>query len=1589
MKQKLKKVVSLMLVLSIALSMCLVSSAGEINELKGHWAEETLNEWIQLGLLKGDNHGKYNPDSKITRAEFMALVNRVMNYTAKSDSIRDFIDVSADKWYYNDASIALAAGYIKGTSGNTMSPDEPITREQAITIISRIKGVKQDGDTSVLSLAGDASKISSWAAASIAGAIHAGLVTGSNGNINPSTNATRCEATVLLDRVRTDTRMYYFAGTYGPESGTESANNIIIASSGITLQNITINNNLEISKTVGQGEATLNNVVVRGDLLVNGGGKNSLYFTDVTVEGGIVVRRDDAGIVRIVVSGNSNVNAVILESGAILITQNIAGEGIKEVTIPADFLGNNPVELIGQFNTVTNARANANIILSNASIETLNLNASATINANETSAITTANISKIAGEGTKINIKPETISGEGSQYATIEGMVTPTPTPTKAPPAGGGGTPGGTPGGNTGGDDDDDKPPVTSTANITSINTVTNSVYHNEEYTLPTKVTVNLSTGKTAELAVAWDPDTASTEECGEFTFVGNVTVITGIKNNQGIKASLTLTVEPVLQSIEITNQPANLNYFKGDALDLNGLVVTGNYSDNTTKTESLTIDNISGFDSSTTGEKSITITIGGKTAAFKVNIYDEAVGVLEAVYADILPTIITNIPNGAPKTVSGFKLPKAVTASVYEDVYNKTLLNIEWDIENVNYDPLTKSEQKFTVDGLVQLPQAVTNPNNVPLGVEIEVNVEAAKYTVSFNMNGKPAEDIPSQTIFHDSKATKPEDPVCVSHNFGGWFTDAECTEQFNFEEATITQDTNLYAKWAIKVYKVTYNLNYDGAPEPQVQNVNHGEQAITLEPAPTNGDYVFGGWYTNEACTLKYDFTAKVIKDITLFARWMDSLDEVAEALTFDLIKGKNESEETIKDRLKLPSKFEDYPGVDIEWYSSNPAVLSNSGYVFRPDSDKEDVSVILTAMLDYGQRRITREFNLIVLKQQFDTIRTSNVDNDYFADGYPKAVIVNERIHVQVKLKKTAEVFIIGDNSGSYWQSSVKGVLHGHATKYEWEEADIDRAIQSTFDGYVNIEDINMIASINTGIYMGNRDVWINMVVQDGEYCSENVASIILNEVSSQEPGYNLPKPYFSDAFINDANDKIIIWGYSLLDLSTTPDIEQFSLKNSNGESIGTITDAVIHNVDEGLKGSYRYNSWIELSVENITEFENLRVWYTKADGKLKHESGLATEEFSSYVYRPEVINIKEVAIDPYYGNMYILIPDLKNTEAEDNPYEGVIVKNDGTELSLQYSGYNSTSGGDGKHNAYYYFRIDPITSQNTDISVEYNPTSGRKNMAFDDVTLPVSFTGEVRYVPEFLNEGITAEYTPAKHEIKLTFKENMVIDYYFANCGFILKANNQDYTLRGFNHTVQDNIVTIGLGEHIPVLSGVVSIRYEPHDGRLKELCRRELPDFNEIPVTINNATLEKIEAEYINSYYYLGEELDLRFYSVIGTYSDNTTKEETISLDNVSGYDPMKLGYQTITITIGGETDTFQVYVRYPNYVVKFDLNNQPGHIIPQTSNHQGKIMYPEPTSDSHNFGGWYKNADCTGEPFDFENDIITQNTTFYAKWTVK
>jgi peptidoglycan hydrolase-like protein with peptidoglycan-binding domain len=91
-------------------------------------------------------------------------------------------------------------------------------------------------------------------------------------------------------------------------------------------------------------------------------------------------------------------------------------------------------------------------------------------------------------------------------------------------------------------------------------------------------------------------------------------------------KGSLEITVleeeEATLVSIAITTPADVLTYEVGDDLDITGLVVTGTYSDDSTSTEAITGDNITGFDSSEPEDNQVlTVTVGGKTATYTVDI--------------------------------------------------------------------------------------------------------------------------------------------------------------------------------------------------------------------------------------------------------------------------------------------------------------------------------------------------------------------------------------------------------------------------------------------------------------------------------------------------------------------------------------------------------------------------------------------------------------------------------------------------------------------------------------------------------------------------------------------------------------------------------------------------------------------------------------------------------------------------------------------------------------------------------------------------------------------------------------------------------
>ena len=83
---------------------------------------------------------------------------------------------------------------------------------------------------------------------------------------------------------------------------------------------------------------------------------------------------------------------------------------------------------------------------------------------------------------------------------------------------------------------------------------------------------------------------------------------------------------------------------------------------------------------------------------------------------------------------------------------------------------------------------------------------------TVTFNSNGHGTAPDPQNIEWsNQDKATEPTAPTADGYNFQGWFTNAACTNQWNFDNI-VTGDMTLYAKWEQVVVNVPGDVDGDG---------------------------------------------------------------------------------------------------------------------------------------------------------------------------------------------------------------------------------------------------------------------------------------------------------------------------------------------------------------------------------------------------------------------------------------------------------------------------------------------------------------------------------------------------------------------------------------------------------------------------------------------------------------------------------------------------------------------------------------------------------------------------------------------------------
>lgn len=306
----IRKTISLLLAVFMLLTMAMPTNAYAVsNDYAGHWAEETIQLWLNEGRITGYPDGSFKPNGNITRAEFVTMVNKLFSFN--ETTAINFSDVNEDDWYYQEVQKAFKAGYIAGVSETQFAPNSNLTREQAAVIVAKVMKLEINADAA--SIFTDNNKISSWALDFVGAAAKSELIKGytEDNTFKPQSFITRAEAVVTLNR-------------------TIDSKDLTVDEAGTVVENQTVRN-LYITKNVGDGDVTLKNVTVTGELLVEGGGLNTVTIEDSKINKLTTNKAD--GKVRILLKGGSEVDLTSILSGATLEQQDLTGDGFADVVI--------------------------------------------------------------------------------------------------------------------------------------------------------------------------------------------------------------------------------------------------------------------------------------------------------------------------------------------------------------------------------------------------------------------------------------------------------------------------------------------------------------------------------------------------------------------------------------------------------------------------------------------------------------------------------------------------------------------------------------------------------------------------------------------------------------------------------------------------------------------------------------------------------------------------------------------------------------------------------------------------------------------------------------------------------------------------------------------------------------------------------------------------------------------------------------------------------------------------------------------------------------------------------------------------------
>ncbi|OAS17020.1 S-layer homology domain-containing protein [Paenibacillus oryzisoli] len=173
-------------------------------DTNGHWAQDGIERMANKWLVQGVSKEEFRPDQPITRAELATLLTRALGIKSSNET-RAFKDLSPTDWFNDSIHAAVEGGIITGYGDGTFRPNQTITREEMAVMIDRAlqsAGYDNQQLTGDSTIFTDQKHIQSWSTDAVRRLVQLHLMEGMTPtSFDPEKEATRAQSAVLLQRL--------------------------------------------------------------------------------------------------------------------------------------------------------------------------------------------------------------------------------------------------------------------------------------------------------------------------------------------------------------------------------------------------------------------------------------------------------------------------------------------------------------------------------------------------------------------------------------------------------------------------------------------------------------------------------------------------------------------------------------------------------------------------------------------------------------------------------------------------------------------------------------------------------------------------------------------------------------------------------------------------------------------------------------------------------------------------------------------------------------------------------------------------------------------------------------------------------------------------------------------------------------------------------------------------------------------------------------------------------------------------------------------------------------------------------------------